>query len=81
MVEEPDSLVLNMLRAIRTDLASQREILSEHSVRLTEIASAVAGLRRDQALDAESAAHLAARVDRLRDDVERIKRRLELTDG
>ncbi len=81
MAAEPDHIVLEFLRAIRADLAGQRTILSEHGVRLTEIASAVAGLRRDQALDAESAAHLAARVDRLRDEVERIKRRLDLTEG
>jgi hypothetical protein len=81
MADEPDNLVLNMLRAIRADLASQREILTEHGVRLTEIAATTAGLRRDQALDAEAAAHLAARVDRLRDEVERIKRRLDLSDG
>ena len=81
MVGEPDNLVLEHLRAIRGDLAGLRELLSEHSVRLTEIAGSVAGLRRDQALDAESAAHLAARIDRIRDEVERIKRRLEINEG
>jgi hypothetical protein len=77
---EPENLVLEHLRAIRSDLARQRDVLGEHGVRLTEIAASVAGLRRDQALDAEAGAHLAARIDRLRDDVERIKRRLDLTD-
>ena len=81
MVGETDNIVLEHLRAIRADIASVREVQGEHGVRLTEIASAVAGLRRDQALDAETAAHLAARVDRLRDELERIKRRLDLTDG
>ena len=77
---EPENLVLEHLRAIRSDLALQREVLGEHSVRLSDVASAVAGLRRDQALDAEAGAHLAARIDRLRDDVDRIKRRLDLAE-
>jgi hypothetical protein len=47
MGAEPDNLVLELLRGIRADLAGQRTISSEHGVRLTEIASAVAGLRRD----------------------------------
>jgi hypothetical protein len=79
-VTEPDDLVLEHLRAIRSDLARQRDVLGEHTVRLNEIAVAVAGPRRDQALDAEAGAHLAARIDRLRDGVERIKRGLDLTD-
>ena len=81
MAGEAENLVLEHLRSIRADIAGVREVQTEHSIRLAEIASAVAGLRRDQALDAESSAHLAARIDRLREEVERIKRRLDLTDG
>ena len=77
---EPDNLLLEHLCAIRADLASQREVLGEHGMRLTEIAAAVAGLRRDQALDAEAGAHLATRIDKLRADVDRIQRRLDLSD-
>jgi hypothetical protein len=51
---EPDSLVLQHLRAIRADLADQRGLLSEHGVRLSEIAAAVAGLPSNQALDAKA---------------------------
>jgi len=80
MTGEVENLMLEHLRAIRATLARHGEVLNEHGLRLTEIAASVAGLRRDQALDAEASAHLAARVDRLRDEVERIKRRLELTD-
>jgi hypothetical protein len=75
-----ENLLLEHLRAIRTDVSDICRTQQEHGVRLTEIAGFVAGLRRDQALDAEASAHLAARVDRLRNDVDRIKRRLELTD-
>jgi predicted trehalose synthase len=73
-----DNLVLEHLGAIRSDLASQRSLLGEHGVRLTEIAASVAGPRRDQAMDAETGAHLAARLDRLRDEIDMIKRRLDL---
>jgi uncharacterized protein YceH (UPF0502 family) len=77
---EPDNLVLDILRDIRRDLGEVRETLREHTVRFNELGSGIAALRRDQAGDAEISAHLAARVDRLRDEVERIKRRLDLVD-
>lgn len=80
MTGEAENLVLEHLRAIRATLADHGHLLQQHSVRFTELAAA-AGLRRDQALDAEAGAHLAARVDRLRDDVERIKRRLDIVDA
>jgi hypothetical protein len=41
---------------------------------------ATAGLRREQAGDAENVAYLGARVDRLGEEIDRIKRRLELID-
>ena len=75
-----DNFVLELLREIRRDMASMRDTLREHGVRLTEIAGSVAGLRRDQAGDAEIGAHLAARVNRLHDEIDRIKRRLDLVD-
>ena len=69
-----------MLRAIRADVSAVRETQREHGVRLTELASGLAGLRRDTAGDAEISAHLAARADRLRDEIDRIKRGLEIAD-
>ena len=75
-----DNLVLDLLRDMRRELASVRDTQREHGIRLTEIAGSVAGLRRDQAGDAEIGAHLAARVDRLHDEIDRIKRRLDLVD-
>jgi hypothetical protein len=81
MTADVENLVLDHLRALRADVTDMRQTLKEHGIRLTEIAGSVAGLRRDQALDAEANAHLAARFDRLREDVDRIKRRLDLTDS
>lgn len=80
MSEEPENLVLTYLRALRADNAEIKETLREHGYRLTRIEGSVAGLRREQAGDAESVAHLEARLDGLRDDVNRIKRRLDLVD-
>jgi hypothetical protein len=42
-----DNLVLELLRAIRSDVTALRDTQREHGVRLTELASAMAGLRRD----------------------------------
>lgn len=81
MSDEPINLVLEHLKAIRADLAVQRDILSEHGERLNRIEVGVSRLRRDQAQDAETVAHMEVRLDRLRDDVERIKRRLDLREA
>jgi hypothetical protein len=80
MTADVENLVLEQLRAIRGTLDRHSQLFAEQGLRLNEIAASVAGLLRDQALDAEANAHLVARFDRLRDDVERIKRRLDLTD-
>ncbi|WP_439546995.1 hypothetical protein [Sandarakinorhabdus sp.] len=77
---EVDNLVLEMLRGIRSDVAAIRDVQREHGVRLAELGTTMAGLRRDTAGDAEVTAHLAVRIDRLRDEVDRIKRRLEIAD-
>jgi hypothetical protein len=80
MAEVADNLVLDLVRGIRGDLSDMRTVQREHSVRLTEIAASVAGLRRDSGHDAEVSAHLAARVDRAFDEIDRIKRRLDIAD-
>jgi len=70
--------MLELLRGMRSDLTDVKEMLREHGLRLNRIETGVAGLR-DQAGDAEAIAQVQAQVDRLRDEIERIKRRLELT--
>jgi hypothetical protein len=77
---EAANLVLEILRDLRRELGSVRDVQREHGLRLTEIAGSLAGMRRDQAGDAEIGAHLAARVDRLHDEIDRLKRRLDLAD-
>jgi hypothetical protein len=73
---EAANLILEILR----ELGSVRDVQREHGLRLTEIAGSLAGMRRDQAGDAEIGAHLAARVDSRHDEIDRLKRRLDLAD-
>ena len=67
MTEEPDSLVLRLLRKIdeRTDRMEQD--LRDVKVRLTGVEEGIAGINR--------------RIDRLELRVDRIERRLELADA
>ncbi len=76
-----DNLVLELLRAIRGDIGRMARTLEEHGHRLTRMEIAMAGLRRDHASDAEARAYHEVTHDRLRERVERIERRLELTDA
>jgi len=69
------------LRAIRSDVAAIRETQEEHGQRLNRIEAAIAGVRRDQASDAENVAHHSMRIDRLSERLDKIERRLELSDG
>jgi chromosome segregation ATPase len=80
MAEEPINLVLEQLRAIRTQLNRHDERFDEILQRLTRVDLATAGLRREQAGDAENVAYLEARLDKLTGEIDRIKRRLELID-
>jgi hypothetical protein len=61
-----DNLVLDMLRAIRSDLTSVRASIVELTERVGLVESGLAALSR--------------RVDRMGGDVEHIKRRLDIVD-
>lgn len=78
MNQNVESLILEHLRHIRAQVDSLREVQTEHGRRLLTIESGIASLRRDQAGDAETVVHVQAQIDRLREEIERIKRRLEL---
>jgi predicted nuclease with TOPRIM domain len=72
--DERGDLVLNMLRAIRTEQAAQREKLDEILVRLGRLEREVAGLHGDYA-------GLSVRLDNLDRRVGRIEHRLELAEA
>lgn len=81
MSDEPENIVLEHLKAIRSELAVVRDDLRELRDRQVETHTAVLAVRRDQIHDAETGANLAVRVDRLTDRMDRIERRLDLVDS
>lgn len=80
MAEEPDNLVLVYLRRIDAKVDAMAQDIRELKERVSSLEIAVASVRRDIAVLAETDARLQYAVDRLRDDVGRIQRRLELTE-
>jgi predicted nuclease with TOPRIM domain len=80
MADEPESLVLAMLRRMDAKLDDVVREVRDLRERVGSVETTLAGVRRDLAHLAETDARLQAGMDRLRDDVERIKRRLDLSD-
>lgn len=80
MPDNPANIVLEHLHAIGADVHEIKTVQNEHGHRLTRLEIGVAGLRREQAGDAENVAYMEARMDKLHDEIERIKRRLEIID-
>jgi hypothetical protein len=78
MAEQTDNLVLDILRALRADMSAMREDFRDFKVRQNDMALSLAAMRRDQANDAGVSAHLQAQFDRLKEEVELIKRRLDI---
>lgn len=78
-MENVENLILEHLRSIRTDIAGMRDDIREIKQRLSNLESGIGSLKRDTAdLYSENAAqHL--RYDRLADRIEKIEKRLELT--
>ncbi len=81
MPDEPDNLVLELLRAIRADTASIRRIQTEHGHRLARLELGQVALRRDQVSDAEASALAGVRIDGLADRLEQVETRLGLRDA
>ena len=77
MAGDPTHLVPEHPCASRGDM---QDMLRERGHGPIRIEMSIAPLRRDRASDAENTVHLEARIDRLTDEIDRIKRRLEITD-
>jgi hypothetical protein len=73
-----ESLVLEHLRAIRTDLSEVRDTLRDYGRRLTSLEVAIGNLA---ATEMTHYANTAVRADRTDDRLDRIERRLELKEG
>jgi len=79
MAENVENLMLEHLKRFQASLDRIERDLREVKVRQSDTHSAVVGLRRDQANDAEISAHLQVQLDGVRDRLDRIERRLDLT--
>ena len=80
MADETEKTVLEHLKAMRSELAAMREDLRELRKCQHETHTGVLAVWRDQSHDADTGFHLAARVDRLADRLERIEHRLDPVD-
>lgn len=80
MTKDFKSLLSVSLRAIRYDIGTVKDDIREVKHRLTSLEGAVGGLKRDQASSYADVADQQARYDRLAERLERIERRLELSD-
>ena len=78
MADNVENLILEHLRAIRSDISSIKDDIREIKQRLTSLETCVAGLRRDNANLYGYMADQHTRYDRLADRVERIEKRLDL---
>ena len=78
MVEEAENLVLEHLKKIQSEQTASRERDSEILSRLAHIETAVARLARDGADNFAEVISDRHAVDKLKERIERIERRLEL---
>ena len=80
VAEEPENIVLIYLRRIDANVQDLQRGQAEHARRLTRIEAEIGSLVRERGDDMEDRAHIQAQVDRLREDMNRIKRRLDIID-
>lgn len=78
MADQIDNIVLELLRAIRAEIAAVKEDTREIKSRLIVVESGIASLRRDGGDFATSIADQHLRYDRLLDRIDRIEKRLDI---
>jgi hypothetical protein len=78
MSDDPNNLILTLLRAIRGDIAEVRLDVRELKERVTNLATLVGN---SVSTELHHYASLSGRLDRVAGDVERIKLRLDLVDA
>ena len=79
MTENVENLMLEHLKRFQATLERIERRLGELTTRQQETHTAVLGLRRDQLADAEISAHLQVQLDDMKERLDRIERRLELS--
>jgi hypothetical protein len=76
--EQIENIMLEHLKKIQAELAASRERDAEIMYRLATIESGIARISRDEATNYSELVQDRHTVDKLRDRIERIERRLEL---
>ena len=79
-MDNVDNLILEHLRAIRSDIGLLKDDTREIKTRLTRVEQGIAGLRRDSASQYGDIVDTHSRYDRLTERIEKIEKRLEITD-
>ena len=79
MADDVENLMLEHLKRFPATLERMDGRIAELTIRQTETHTAVLSLRRDQINDAEVAAHLQVQLDQVRSRLDRLERRLELS--
>lgn len=78
MEVEPSAIVIEHLKGLRAEVAAVRADTQEMRIRMGQVETGIAGLRRDFAHADENAAILSVRIDRLIERMDRLEKRLEL---
>lgn len=81
MTDNIDNLVLEHLKAIQAEQSSARDRDGELLRRLAHLETMLARLGRDQAQSVTEQVDDRHTIDRLRERIDRIERRLELKEG
>ena len=79
MADNVENLMLEHLKKFQATLDSMQRDIRKLKVRQSETHTAVLALRRDQLGDAEVTAHVQMQMDGFGDILDRIERRLDLT--
>jgi hypothetical protein len=79
MVEKTENLVLELLRSICGDIATIKDDIRELKSRVGNLEIGVASIRRDLGQLATDDAESHVRFDRLVERMERVEKRLDLT--
>ena len=79
MTDDVENLMLEHLKRFQATLDDVKRDVREIKMRQSETHAAVIGLRRDQLSDAAITAHMQVQMDSFHDRLDRIERRLELT--
>ena len=82
-MENVENIIIEHLKSLRSEVAAMRaEVQAEFKdvkARLSHLDSSMAGVRRDGALAAEDFARQQVSIDSLVDRIQRIEKRLELS--